>query len=1374
MSGRRLSCEDHLEAGLPHLSKRQKPFHRDSDDVAHAITALTVYGLENGPQHESYTIAWVCALPIEMAAARAMLDDVHEIPITCGNDSNTYILGRIERHNIVVACLPNDQYGTNNAANVLTHLIRTFPSIRLGLMVGIGGGVPSLADIRLGDIVVGTRVMQYDLGKIVEDGEIRRTAIPKTPHPSFGTAVSALRAKHELKSSSVPSILREKLGEHSGYGRPGSPDRLFAATYQHVRMAPNCDECEESKLAPRKERASQDPRIHYGVIASGNQVMKSGTTRDNVARQLDAICFEMEAAGLMDILPCLPIRGICDYSDSHKNKEWQRYAAGTAAAYARELLELLPAAETPKASFVLSAREPEQNPPQNHRVRLLDSLRYEQIDSRKLTIKSAYAKTCRWFLNHPDYQAWLNPERLAETRGFLWIRGKPGAGKSTIMKFLYAQTKKKLGGARGVVASFFFNARGEQLEKSISGMYRSLLLQLLEGYPDLQAVFDDPDLVPRNQDGCPSLNVLKELFCHAVSNLGQRSFTCFVDALDECDEQQVRTMVQDLEELADKSTEMGISLRICFSSRHYPYIVVRRGIQLTLEDQPGHVEDLANYVRNRLEIRDAALVEELRLQILGKAAGVFLWVALVVDILNKENRRGRLALRKRLAELPSGLSELFKDMLKRDRENIEDLLLCILWILYAERPLKPEEYYHALWSGLYFKGLADDEVPKATGSDSADTINGFVIGSSKGLAEITKSKRPTVQFIHESVRDFLVKEKGLHELWPDLGFDWESPSHERLKQCCTTYMNHPAVGKFLRPPKVVSYIHQGRRVWEPSSDYTNKREDILGECPFLEYACQNVLIHANAAATAIPQDCFISKLPVPNLIRGINLFEKFEVRKYDESTGLLYILAERNLVNLIRIHPHRKRCFKVEANRYGPPFFAALAFGNHETVQEFLEIQARDQPAKPLIHDLCSQYSENENKRINLGRSFAFSRQKDCLHYLQQPDREILCAFLLCLDNIDIDIERKDPDDRTPLSRAVLLGHALVVRLLLEKNAKIDRQDGAGKTPLSHAAESGHEAVVRLLLSEGASIEGWHDGQTPLWYAAGSGHEAVVQLLIEKGANLESRGPTNQAPISRAAEFGRTAVVRLLLEKGANIEKKDNFGRTAFWYAARSGQEEVVRFLLDNGVNVESEDKYNQTPLSEAAQRRQDAIVQLLLATERVNPDHKNKFGRTPLSYAAESGREAIGEIQDTIFENQDPEYKKKKLSKANEPGRKIAQLLLDTRCVDPDSKDANERTPLSYAAESGNDAVVQLLLATERVEPDHKDDEKRTPLAHAVASDHVSVVQLLLATKRVGLDHVDTFGYTPLSLASNKPELSRLLVKYRAEVLGITPIVIG
>lgn len=304
-----------------------------------------------------YTIAWICALHIEMAAARAMLDEIHEDLPQDANDKNTYMLGSIGRHNIVIACLPNGHYGTNNAASVLTNMLRSFTSIHNGFMVGIGGGVPSRADIRLGDVVVGTRVMQYDLCKLV-DGDIQRTAHAKTPHYSLQTAVSNLRSKHELGPSRVPTILQETAAKYPEYGHPASPDRLFLSTYKHDPRFSSCCACDQSKVLPKSARSPNHPKIHHGAIASGNQVMKDSSARDDIARKLDIICFEMEAAGLMDVLPCLPIRGICDYADSHKSKEWQKYAAATAAAYAKELIEILPANnKTMESAPVANSRE---------------------------------------------------------------------------------------------------------------------------------------------------------------------------------------------------------------------------------------------------------------------------------------------------------------------------------------------------------------------------------------------------------------------------------------------------------------------------------------------------------------------------------------------------------------------------------------------------------------------------------------------------------------------------------------------------------------------------------------------------------------------------------------------------------------------------------------------------------------------------------------------------------------------------------------------------------------------------------------------------------------------------------------------------------
>ena len=266
-------------------------------------------------------------------------------------------------------------------------------------------------------------------------------------------------------------------------------------------------------------------------------------------------------------------------------------------------------------------------------------------------------------------------------------------------------------------------------------------------------------------------------------------------------------------------------------------------------------------------------------------------MVLVVPIINRELERGRIfAVRKRLQEIPAGLSELFKDLLKRDNENMDDLLLCIQWILYAKRPLTREEFYFAVVSGL-----DPDPVNLAKWNPehiSTDVMARFVLSSSKGLAEITRSKDQRVQFIHESVRDFLVKYRGLWELWPELGTDIESLSHDQLKRCCHTYMK----------VNISSHISTGETLPRASSDEAKKlRRDISNGFPFLKYATHQVLYHADAAAARLPQDEFLENFALEDWIELDNLFQPYEVRRHTAFASLLYLLAEFNWARLIRI-----------------------------------------------------------------------------------------------------------------------------------------------------------------------------------------------------------------------------------------------------------------------------------------------------------------------------------------------------------------------------------------------------------------------------------------------------------------------------------------
>jgi len=306
---------------------------------------------------KNYTVGWICAITTEYVAARAFLDEEHEGPESVSeHDNNDYTLGKVGKHNVVIAVLPDGEYGTASAASVASDMRHSFPNIRIGLMVGIGGGAPSRNhDIRLGDIVVSSPrdgkggVFQYDFGKTIQDQTFRHTRFLNQPPTVLRTAVNGLKAQykesgHRIKEA-INSILEKKPRLRQEFKRPDpSSDRLYQAGFTHPpNNEASCTAVcgnDPSKLIIRRERTEieDNPAIHYGLIASGNQLMKDALTRDTLANENDVLCFEMEAAGLMNHFPCLVIRGICDYSDSHKNKEWQGYAAMVAAVYAKDLL----------------------------------------------------------------------------------------------------------------------------------------------------------------------------------------------------------------------------------------------------------------------------------------------------------------------------------------------------------------------------------------------------------------------------------------------------------------------------------------------------------------------------------------------------------------------------------------------------------------------------------------------------------------------------------------------------------------------------------------------------------------------------------------------------------------------------------------------------------------------------------------------------------------------------------------------------------------------------------------------------------------------------------------------------------------------------
>lgn len=289
-------------------------------------------------------------------------------------DTNAYSVGKIGRHNVVLVYMSG--MGKGNAAIAATNCKGSFPGINLALLVGICGGVPSItqdenAELLLGDIVISEGLVPFDYGRQYPDKFSRKDDVMDT----FGNPPPAIRALLKKLSSRVGrrwlkqrtlhhlNALTDDLKDDAVY--PGATeDRLFESNYLHKHhpfsACTTCNEgsnlvcesarttscqqlgCDIAKLVTRsrlQQQSSIQPTVHFGLIASGDQVMKSGEHRDLIASKEGVIAFEMEATGVWESFPCLVIKGVCNYADSHKSKRWQSYAATTAAACMKAFLE---------------------------------------------------------------------------------------------------------------------------------------------------------------------------------------------------------------------------------------------------------------------------------------------------------------------------------------------------------------------------------------------------------------------------------------------------------------------------------------------------------------------------------------------------------------------------------------------------------------------------------------------------------------------------------------------------------------------------------------------------------------------------------------------------------------------------------------------------------------------------------------------------------------------------------------------------------------------------------------------------------------------------------------------------------------------------
>jgi nucleoside phosphorylase len=745
----------------------------------------------------------VCALPLEYDAVSLLFDSFWdedgEQYGRAGGDTNHYRTGRMGKHDVVLALLPN--MGKAAAAGAAASFRSSYPNLKVALLVGICGGAPSTDtdELLLGDVVVSKMVLQHDFGRQYHDRLVPKNTADDSlgrPNKDIRGLIAILESecgKEHLRQSAARHLvcLQEtaiRKQRRCNYRYPGfAEDKLFASAYQHEHRGPrscaicngkiqdycaeaaqaSCAElgCDEAQLVPRKRlerkenlkpEVAQSPEIFVGRVASGDAVMKSSEHRDQIAREHNVIAFEMEGAGVWDEVPCIVIKGVCDYADSHKCKVWQPFAAATAAAVAKAMLERYTPTDKRRSAARNTGKFGEHLAVLNlfakdklewdRNRKYLEDLRATDPRHDKSRIEQTkgglLADSYRWVLENDDFQRWRDDEQSR----LLWIKGDPGKGKTMLLCGIINELKSTYDSS---LLSFFFCQATDASINNATAVLRGLIYLLVDQQPSLishvQKKYDATGN-PLFRD-VNAWVALSEIFTGILEEPRLPRTHVIIDALDEC--------VGGLDLLLDlvvRTSSAYPGVKWIVSSRNWPSIEkdldtatqkVRLSLELNEESVSAavttyiqfKVQGLAKRNNYSNDTRDA--VER---YLSANAHGTFLWVALVCQEL--ANTSG-WEVEEMLTAFPPGLDTLYRQMMGQicnsRRARLLKGILAVVSVVY--RPITLDE----------LAALVD--VPaRASGNYKALVEIVGLCGSFLTL------RNRTISFVHQSAKDFLLKE----------------------------------------------------------------------------------------------------------------------------------------------------------------------------------------------------------------------------------------------------------------------------------------------------------------------------------------------------------------------------------------------------------------------------------------------------------------------------------------------------------------------------------------------------------------------------------------------------------------------------------------
>ncbi|PLN78250.1 ankyrin repeat-containing domain protein [Aspergillus taichungensis] len=936
--------------------------------------------------------------------------------------------------------------------------------------------------------------------------------------------------------------------------------------------------------------------------------------------------------------------------------------------------------------------------------KFLSSTAFPTMHQRRDNVSKPHTDTCKWIVELEEYQHWVKA-----SRGLLWIKGKPGAGKSTLMAFLYQQIIETGTVKQGIALEFFFNARGDELQHTPLGMLRSLLNQLYRQdphvRPGLNKIYQDKCYAFGGKDQCwdwqqPYLE--KILLEYIVASAQRQPLIVFVDALDEAGSENAEHVAEYFHEINESIAGELASGKICISCRHYPVATTKRATEITVEDH--NQEDIAAYVHHHLHLDlllpttapDYLLWRSVITYLIRSANGLFQWVSLVVPLVKRRIHEGQSPenTRKFLRTVPKKLEDAYAYILRHVIENRHRsrAYLLFLWVCLAERPLSVTEMRYAISARdivTSSRHIRCDETSDFPRDD--EQMRRQIKALSGGLMEVVEmnpqSPEGRVQVVHQSVKDYILPEGLLllasldKQTHIDFSCHTKRLSHENIIRHCQSLIYYSCL----------NYIVTESIYTAPTREWEVARKT----WPLLEYATDNMFLHATNAGECRSM----------NLENEILLLQQ-ATSKWVASSKYLhfpYDYEPRRSVTLLHI---------ASANNL------------------------------PDITDCLLSKGVSVDERDSDGNT--------ALHHAAGSGNAAIAELLL---HRGADITAKNLGQRTPLAYAASKGHEATVKVFLSKGLDVDEPFGIFGSALHQASIHGFKEIVQMLLDAGADVNtickaygtalqavsyygpselgkrphvpeicndihlpSIHSGNYEKPWLSNETFTEIMQILLKAGADVNIMSGKFNTPLQAASDLGSVEKIQLLLHAGANVNISGGLYGTALQAASHRGFERIVQLLLDAGADVNIVCGEYGTALQAASHGGFARVVQLLLDSGADANIVCGKHG-TPVVAAAQKHRCPT----------------------------EVIRLLLN-HGADLSIPAQNGQTLAHIAARRGLSDII-TMISPASVLLSRVDHLGKTPLHLAVYYGHLKTA----ATLAKYLDHppgMDIYGRTPLDWA--------------------------